>query len=66
MPTKEQVYRDMSEPLLGADKLALLDQPYQMMQDFCAQENLTCIDLLPIFQQHARRAALFHDGYAPE
>jgi hypothetical protein len=53
MPTKEQVYRDMSEPLLGAEKLALLDKPYQMMKDFCAQENLTCLDLLPIFQQYA-------------
>jgi hypothetical protein len=53
MPTKEQVYRDMSEPLLGAEKLALLDRPYQMMKDFCVQENLTCLDLLPVFQQYA-------------
>lgn len=59
MPTKEQVYRDMSEPLLGADKLALLDQPYQMMKDFCTQENLTCIDLLPIFQQDADEQLYF-------
>ena len=59
MPTKEQVYRDLSEPLLGADKLALLDQPYQMMKDFCAQENLTCIDLLPIFQQHTDEQLYF-------
>jgi hypothetical protein len=49
MPTKEQVYRAMSEPLLGAEKLALLDESYQMMLDFCAAENLTCIDLLPVF-----------------
>jgi hypothetical protein len=53
MPTKEQVYRDLSEPLLGAEKLALLDQPYQMMLDFCAAENLTCLDLLPILQPYA-------------
>jgi hypothetical protein len=59
MPTKEQVYRDLSEPLLGADKLALLDQPYQMMKDFCVQENLTCIDLLPIFQQHTDEQLYF-------
>jgi hypothetical protein len=59
MPTKEQVYRDLSEPLLGADKLALLDQPYQMMKDFCAQENLTCLDLLPIFQQHTDEQLYF-------
>jgi hypothetical protein len=53
MPTKEQVYREMSEPLLGADKLALLDQPYQMMLDSCAQEDLTCLDLMPIFVPYA-------------
>jgi hypothetical protein len=59
MPTKEQVYRNMSEPLLGADKLALLDQPYEMMKDFCAQEKLTCIDLLPVFQQHTDEQLYF-------
>jgi hypothetical protein len=53
MPTKEQVYRDLSEPLLGEDRLALLDQPYQMMLDFCQQQGLTCIDLLPVLQKYA-------------
>lgn len=53
MPTKEQVYRDLSEPLLGADRLALLDGPYQAMLDFCAQEGLTCLDLLPVFEEYA-------------
>jgi hypothetical protein len=54
MPTKEQVYRDMSEPLLGAEKLALLDQPYQMMLTFCDDEGLTCIDLLTVFTEYAQ------------
>ncbi len=53
LPTKEQVYRAMTEPVLGADKLALLDQPYEMMRAFCAAENLTCIDLLPVFGAYA-------------
>ncbi len=53
MPTKEQVYRRMSEPMLGAKKLALLDQPYTMMQDFCTDEGLVCIDPLPILSEHA-------------
>lgn len=53
MPTKEQVYRHLSEPLLGADKLALLDTPYDMMRDFCAAEGLTCLDPLPELQAHA-------------
>ena len=43
----------LREPLLGADKLALLDQPYAMMQAFCEAENLTCLDLMPIFTPYA-------------
>lgn len=53
MPTKEQVYRDMSEPLLGEENYALLEKPYQAMLDFCATENLTCLDLLPVFAPYA-------------
>ncbi|MBN1966946.1 MAG: hypothetical protein JW910_20000 [Anaerolineae bacterium] len=53
LPTKEQVYRDMAEPLIGAERLALLDQGYIMMQQFCAREGLTCLDMLPVLQVHA-------------
>ena len=54
MPTKEQVYRDMAAPLLGPDKMAMIDGPYAWMQDFCTRENLTCLDLLPVFQEYAQ------------
>ena len=54
IPTKEQVYREMSEPELGAEKLALLDEGYQMMLDFCAEEQFTCIDPLAEFRRHAQ------------
>jgi hypothetical protein len=61
MPTKEQVYRELSEPLLGADKLALLDGPYQQMLDFCASEDLTCLDLLPVLRDAAANSpALYY------
>ena len=53
MPTKEQVYREMSEPALGTDKLALLDASSDLMRDFCAEEELTCLDLLPVFRPYA-------------
>ncbi len=53
MPTKEQVYRTLAEPLIGADHMALLDATYAAMLDFCIQADLTCIDLLPVFQTHA-------------
>lgn len=55
MPTKEQVYQHLSEPVLGADKLALLDESRQMMLDFCAAHDLTCLDLLPVFQPLAEQ-----------
>jgi hypothetical protein len=54
MPTKEQVYRTLADPLVGADHMALLDDNYAAMLDFCAQADLTCIDLLPVFQTHAK------------
>ncbi len=54
IPTKEQVYRELSEPLLGAEKLAVLDEGYQMMLDFCAEAELTCLDPLTEFQRHAQ------------
>ena len=53
MPTKEQVYRDLAEPLIGADRMALLDTNYQAMLDFCASEGLTCLDPLPMFAERA-------------
>ncbi len=33
--------------------LALLDQPYQAMLDFCEAQDLMCIDLLPILTPYA-------------
>ncbi len=54
IPTKEQVYRELSEPKLGAEKLALLDEGYQLMLDFCAEAQLMCVDPLPEFQRHAQ------------
>lgn len=59
MPTKEQVYREMSEPLLGAEKLALLDENYALMLDFCAAEDLACIDLLPVLRTYADEQLYF-------
>ncbi len=54
IPTKEQVYRELSEPLLGTEKLALLDEGYQMLLDFCAEAQLTCVDPLAEFRRHAQ------------
>jgi len=53
MPTKEQVYRHLAEPLVGAERMALLDENYQTMLEFCHTEGLTCLDPLPAFQERA-------------
>jgi len=53
MPPKELVYRDMAEPLLGAEKMAILDRNYAMMLDLCAERGWTCFDPLPVFRDHA-------------
>ena len=53
MPTKEQVYRELAEPLIGAERMVLLDDNYQAMLDFSASEGLTCLDPLPMFQERA-------------
>ncbi len=53
MPTKEQVYRNLAAPLIGAEHMALLDATYQAMLAFCDAEGLTCLDPLPVFAEHA-------------
>ena len=53
MPTKEQVYRSLSEPLLGAEKIDLLQASYDQMRAFCAEEDLYCLDLLVTLQANA-------------
>lgn len=61
IPTKEQVYREIAEPLIGEEKMALLDQNYQMMLDLCQEQQMTCLDLLPVLQAHAQQGEqLYH------
>jgi hypothetical protein len=55
IPTREQVYREMAEPLIGTEKLAILDQNHQRMLDLCAELDLQCLDFLPVFRAHAEQ-----------
>jgi hypothetical protein len=55
MPTKEQVYRDMAAPVIGEDRMALLDASYALMQTFCQHEALSYIDLLAAFKPYAHQ-----------
>lgn len=54
LPTKEQVYRELAEPLLGAVRLTLLQRSYDLMLAFCEGQELACLDMLPVLRTHAQ------------
>ncbi|PJF37066.1 MAG: hypothetical protein CUN49_02190 [Candidatus Thermofonsia Clade 1 bacterium] len=47
MPTKEEVYRHLTEPYLGTAYLEQLAEPRLRLLAFCAEAQLTCLDLTP-------------------
>ncbi len=57
MPTKEQVYRELTAPILGQAVLDGIDQPDQRLLAFCQQQNLTCFDLYPALHTQALTGA---------
>jgi hypothetical protein len=54
-PTKEEVYRALTEPQMGKAALDGLAAPRLRLLDFCKAQNLTCLDLLPGLQAQAGR-----------
>lgn len=54
-PTKEEVYRALTEPQMGKAALDALAAPRLRLLDFCKAQNLTCLDLLPGLQAQADR-----------
>jgi hypothetical protein len=55
MPTKEEVYRHLTEPYLGAAYLDQLAAPRLRLLAFCAAERLTCLDLTPELSARAQQ-----------
>lgn len=53
MPAKEEVYRALTLPVLGAEALDAIAAPRVNMLAFCMEERLTCFDLLPALQAQA-------------
>jgi hypothetical protein len=53
MPTKEEVYRRLTEPQLGADALASIAAPRLRLLAWCRAQALTCLDLLPALEAGA-------------
>ena len=53
IPPAELVYRELAEPLVGADHYELLAQNHERITALCQAEALTCLDLLPEFRAYA-------------
>ncbi len=55
VPVREEVYSDLTAPLLGDDKMAIYASARTTMLDLCAELDLRCYDLLPDLQAYERR-----------
>jgi len=53
IPTKEEVYRHLTEADLGVDKLAQLSQGRSQMTRFCDEQGLPCLDVTTALQETA-------------
>jgi hypothetical protein len=53
VPAREEVYRSLTEPYLGADGVALYGKGRLMMLEFCQAQGLTCFDAEPVLTRHA-------------
>lgn len=60
IPTKELVYREMAEPLIGTGKMLLLKKNYDQMLAFCEAEGLLCFDALPVLRAVASQEQLYY------
>jgi hypothetical protein len=55
MPTKEEVYRALTEPKMGQAAIDAIAAPRLRMIDFCKAEKLACFDLLPVLEAQAKQ-----------
>jgi hypothetical protein len=55
IPTREEVYKHLTAPLMGEAEVDALGAPRRKMLDLCSELELTCLDLLPILQDYAKR-----------
>lgn len=53
IPTREEVYNHLTEPIMGADGIARLASAREAILEICAEQTLLCYDPLPIFRQRA-------------
>lgn len=55
IPTKEEVYQNLTEPLLGSKGLAIYSQGREAVLAFCQANQMTCFDATPALTQHANQ-----------
>jgi hypothetical protein len=53
VPTRELVYRSLTEPIMGMETWQKWYSAHKAMLDLCAEQNLICIDALPELQRRA-------------
>src|SRR5690606_1616620 len=55
IPAREDVYRPLTAPVMGEAEVDALGAPRRKMIDLCDELGLTCLDLLPVLQDYAKR-----------
>jgi hypothetical protein len=53
LPFKEQTYWPIVKNLLDHPERYDVDRPAEMVRALCVEENISCIDLVPAFKEHA-------------
>jgi hypothetical protein len=60
IPTKEEVYRAWTEPVLGSSWLEAVSAGRQTMLELCKEQNLSCIDAFNALSQVAANKELLY------
>jgi hypothetical protein len=62
IPTREEVYRSITEPIMGAENLAKLQSARETMLQVCQDLDLRCYDAYPVFAERAANdEALYYE-----
>ena len=62
IPTREEVYANVTAPMMGETEIARLQSARDAMHALCTDLNLQCFDVYDVFQQHAANGeALYYE-----
>lgn len=60
IPTREEVYSDITAPVMGADKLSTLESARDTMLELCAELAIECLDPTDELSERAQSTALYY------